>query len=208
MKQIFDRGLIRVAHPYQDPEVGSDIFKISYSGNHRNIIIETPELLVTNLFFTMKGKVKGLEILLQRESVPPQKAPPREGDGFFHTLNAIDSRVIGTVFSNYPDKMFGRTVRRTLTTGTGTSTGTGTATIPQTKNTPASSSSYVRFSIPLYKNRAELLIRDANGKICTISDIKSGMRCKCVVYLSHAEIDNKRFFLRWNLMQMNLIENK
>ena len=205
MKQIFDRGLIRVAHPYQDPEVGSDIFKISYSGNHRNIIIETPELLVTNLFFTIKGKVKGLEILLQREGVLPQNALPREGDGFFHTLNAIDSRVIGTVFSNYPDKMFGRTVRRTLTTGTGT----GAGTTPQGKSHPASSSSsYVRFSIPLYKNRAELLIRDANGRICTISDIKSGMRCKCVVYLSHAEIDNKRFFLRWNLMQMNLIENK
>jgi hypothetical protein len=200
MKQIFDRNLIRVAHPYQDPEVGSDIFKISYSGNHRNIIIETPELLVTNLFFTMKGKVKGLEILLQREGVPPQNAPQREGEGFFHTLNAIDSRVIGTVFSNYPDKMFGRTVRRTLTTAIGTGTG------PPASS--SSNSSYVRFSIPLYKNRAELLIRNANGKICTISDIKSGMRCKCVVYLSHAEIDKKRFFLRWNLMQMNLIENK
>jgi len=61
-----------------------------------------------------------------------------------------------------------------------------------------------KFFIPIYENSIDILITDKDEKKISIKNLEKNCLISCIVYLSHVEIEQNKFYLNWNIIQIKL----
>lgn len=174
IKKQFDLSKVILTKLIYDDEINNWMSNIFYNNDGNNLLMESPLMIIEKITYINTPNNPKIIIYASLSS---------ENNQFVNTITEIEKHICNEVSNmisvqNIQISDFFE---------------------------PINNKEIFKFLIPVYHNEINVVVTDAsNNDVLSVKDLKLKSKFKAILYLSHLELEKKRFYLNWNIIQIKI----